>query len=160
MIMSWQAIEDELYAMLDSMSPPDYNYDWDIAHRVEREYSTPTTVISYPEGQPFESDISDRGGITSQERRSIRRVLIVCRVPSDMQTMDYEYLISKNDSALNKALEDIKKLLFGNVSLALCAQGVRDINYINATKHRMTNGATYFPFELVVSYDIDYVERR
>lgn len=160
MATRWHEIKEAIFDLADSMAPPSYNYDWDTGRRVDRDYEAPTFILERPVGSPFESDVSNLGGVSTRQWRKRRRVNFVGRIPSDLAEVIDEDITDKMDDALDKALEDILSMFNGTIYSTLCEKGVKIIKYINAVKRPLSSDGVYYPHELVVTFDIDYVQQR
>jgi len=163
--MGWKEIKEIFYQQADSMSTPDFNFNWEIGRNVKENYDANATfIIEYPKGSPIEENNDDAGGITSRQYRNDRIVLFVGRVISDFDNLTddtSENIVDSANDALDRALEDIKKKFCGEIDPAtLCPEGVKKIQYLNAVHRDLPSGGAYFPTELVVTYLISYTENR
>ncbi len=160
--MSFKIIKELLYDIAETMTVANgYNYDWTTSRRTDL-YNKSEAVFSveYPDGAPFELNVDELGGINSFQYRNRRNLLFVAKIKSDLTVVIADEVIDKNNDALDKALDDYTKAFCGTISQALCEQGVRIITFNGAVKRATTTGNVYYPYELVVEYDLDYIKTR
>jgi hypothetical protein len=138
-----------------------FNYDWSTGNRSDLRYKNKYVfIIETPVNQPFEMNISDKGGINSFQYRNTRKVNFVARIKSSLTVVNEEMIISENDDALDLALKDIRTKFCGNVSTELCSQGTQKIKYVTGTKRALPAKGVYYPYDLVATFEIEYIESR
>lgn len=160
--MSFKEIKEELYTQAESMTIANgFNYDWVTGRRADLSYKNDAVfIIEYPDTEPFESNNDEAGGISSFQYRNIRKIYIIGRVKSDLTTVILEDIIDKNNDALDKALQDLKKKFCGKINNTLCENGVIKIDYGNAYKREIESKGVYYPYELLYEMTIEYTEQR
>lgn len=162
--MAWKDIKEAIYNQADAMSVADgYNYDYDTGRRVDRNYEAPTFILEYPVNSNFYQEVSKLGGVSSFQRRNRRRCLFVGRILSKIATLDTpedELVIDGNNDALDEVLEDFLKRWDGSIPPELCQHGVKIVEIVSAIKRPLSSKGVYYPYELVVYVDIDYVTKR
>ena len=166
--MAWKNIKEALYAEMQGITAggqisEDHvaNYTWGTGRDASLTYpdSKATFILEYPLNRPFEDNKKGAKGITSFERKNSRIVHFIGRVISDLGVVTADEILDKNNDALDKALEDIKSVFCGAIPNTLCREGVTLIGYSNATKRPLESKGPYYPYEVLVAYEIEYVEK-
>ena len=161
--MSWTGIKAEIYSILDAITVVGgANYDWSTAKRLD-EYIPDSdglvATIHYPEGSPFETDVSEEFFTSSINRMLMRTIEIKIRVVSDALVVDTDELIDENNDAIDKALDDLTAALSSD-TLGTCNLGVKGVNYVSASKEDIESKGVYYPYLLNVEYQIIYSKAR
>ena len=162
----WTDIKEEIYTQLEAISTTDIdhpaNYDWQTKRRLDKHIArTPkvTATIHYPEDEPFEEDVSIEKEASVGECIKKRVIDVQCKIKSKAAALRSLGIIDQNNDALDDALEDLK-IVFGNFSLQTCNLGIQDVSGGVASKVEIESKSAYYPFMLVVRYEILYSTKR
>jgi len=160
---SFKAIKEQIYSILDGISTANgAYYNWSTIRREDtfvKDSADVVATIRYPNDSPFVQNGEGEITPTNINRIMMRSIEIVCLLKSKTSLIQVENIVDEDNDALDEAVDDVLCALSSD-SLNSCSLGVKAVEFIGATKEEIDSSDIYYPYNLVVEFNIYYNKAR